>query len=125
MSLALGQVKGALDLDNVVVVEAVNLDDGARRVPARVVAPERDLHLVAHGTVAVHVGGVDDDAEARIEVRPHHLDERLHVLKRQTDAGHARGCEGAVLGEDAAHAWGQKMLVYCRNFHVTSPKTGK
>src|SRR5262249_36149861 len=53
-------VKGAFDLEYIVLTEPVDLDDGARRVGS--LAPELLLDLVHQRPKSNHVGHVDDDA---------------------------------------------------------------
>src|SRR5262245_33047332 len=58
------RIEGALDLEDVVLVQPVHLEDGARGIgPAR---PQLLLHLVDQWTEPEHVGDVNDD-ENRVE----------------------------------------------------------
>lgn len=98
-------MESSLDLNNIVVIQSINLNNRPWRVFILIVTPQLNLHLVAHGPVSVHVGCVDDEADARIEVRAHHVDEGSHVLVRLTDTGETNGREGVIRREDAAHAY--------------------
>src|SRR5262245_33808528 len=54
-----GSVKGPLDLEYVVLIEAIDLHDGARRVWP--LPPQLLLHLVHQRAEAEHVGHIDHD----------------------------------------------------------------
>src|SRR5262249_29227404 len=60
LGLFLGCVKRPLHLANVILIEAVDLDDGARRIGP--LPPQLLLHLVDQRAEAEHVGDVDHEA---------------------------------------------------------------
>src|SRR5437016_3424518 len=71
------RVEGALDLENVVLIEAVDFDDGSRRV--RSFAPKLLLDLVHERAKSKHVGDINDDAHAVAQARSLRLGNHLHV----------------------------------------------
>src|SRR5438105_6847042 len=73
------RVERAFDLENVVLIEAVDLDDGALRIGA--VAPQLFLHLVDQRAKPKHVRHIDDDAHAVAQARPLRFGVRAHVEK--------------------------------------------
>lgn len=92
----------AFDLDDVVLVEAVHLDDGARRIGA--VTPQLGLHPVDDRPEAEHVGDVDDEAHGIFQRRALGLRNRLHVAERLAHARFFASDQCICPGIDAAHA---------------------
>src|SRR5215467_3604950 len=95
-------VESAFDLEYIVLIEAVDLDDGARRI--RPLAPKLLLHLVHQRSKSKHVGDVDHDAHAVAQARPLRFDDHLHVEKALPDARLLALDEGVGRRVDAAHA---------------------
>ncbi|KAM3413766.1 hypothetical protein BST61_g10450 [Cercospora zeina] len=105
-------VKRSLHLKNVIFVQAANFDDSSRRIFRRIIAPELNLYLVRHWTIAKHVRRVDHQSNARVQIGTHHLNEGSHVLISLTDARKSSGCKCAIFLIDATHAWGAHSATY-------------
>src|SRR5262249_35142014 len=73
-------VKSAFDLENIVLIEAMDLNDGARRIGS--LAPKLLLHLVHQRAKAKHVGHVHDDAHTVAQARALRFGDHLHVLRK-------------------------------------------
>ena len=96
------RIESAFDLDDVVLVEPVDLDDGARRIGP--VTPQLLLDLVDQRAMAVHVRHIDDEPHRIGQLGAAALGDQLHVHEGLT---HARFCarrELVACGVDAAHA---------------------
>src|SRR5262249_58967379 len=75
----------SLDFENVVLVEPMNLHDGARWIGPG--TPQFLLDLVGNRTEPKHVGDVDDNPHAIAQCRALRLRDQLHVEKSLTNPG--------------------------------------
>ena len=96
------RIEGAFDLDDVVLVEPVDLDDGAGRIGP--VAPELLLHFVDQGAMAVHVRHIDDEPHRVGQLRAAALGHQLHVHESLTHPRFGTWRELVACRVDAAHA---------------------
>lgn len=84
----LGHIESSLHLNNIILIQPIDLDYRSGRVLGGIMAPESNLHFVAHWPVPIHVCHVDDKPNARVQVSPVHLDKRGHVVKGLTNTWH-------------------------------------
>src|SRR5262249_23055141 len=96
------RIERALDLDDVVLVQAMDLDDGAGRIGA--LAPKLGLDLIDDRPEAVHVGSIDDKPHGVAKARALGFRNQLHVQQSLADAGFVALYERIGFGVDAAHS---------------------
>ena len=95
-------IKDAVDLHDIVVERALDLDHGAGRIGR--LAPELALRLVDHGRVAVQVADVNRDPHAILQARALRLSDQLEIEEGLKDAGLRVRHQGVGRGIDALHA---------------------
>src|SRR5262249_2523802 len=96
------RIERALDLDDVVLVQAMDLDDGAGRIGA--LTPKLSLDLIDDRPEAVHIGRIDDEPHGVAKARALGFRNQLHVQKSLADAGFVALDERIGFGVDAAHS---------------------
>src|SRR5215211_5748568 len=78
------RVERSFHFAKIVLVEAVDLDDGARRIGP--LPPQLLLHFIHERTIPVHVGHIDDQTDGIAQARPFRFGDQLHVEKSLADA---------------------------------------
>lgn len=101
-------MESTLDFDDVVLIEAMDLNSGARRIGA--LAPQFRLHLVHDRAEAEHVGDIDDEADGVPQRRTFGFRDQLHVEENLANSGFVAGSQSVGGRINAAHAGDEQEI---------------
>src|SRR5260370_1144749 len=94
--------ESALNFDDVVLIETVHFDDGARRIGP--LAPQLGLNFIHERAEAEHVGDVHHKPRSITQCRAFRLGDQLHVQERLPDPRFLALDQCICLGVNAAHS---------------------